>query len=410
MFWRNGESGGMRAVQIRSAVTMALVLICLPVQAGTTLGHALDKAWERAVQARVAESRITGAEASRQVADSWFAAPPSIGLNETSDRFDNSLGSRERELELALPIWIPGQRRAGAEFARSDSTHAQAGLTAERWILAGQLRDSVWELAMAQSALNIARERLEAAKQLESDVGRRYSAGELARTDLLLSREQALLAEQYLQEAGLVEQRALARFRRLTGLDGLPDSIVEPVSAAEAEEHPRLVLAKASVEMARTALQVSIEDRRDPPELTSALVRTRDDYVAPSRDSVRLGVRVPFGADVRNAPRLAEANARLIQAEAELRQATVEVESERQEAFNALASAEVALSAATSRAALAGERLALQKKAFSLGELDLAEFIRVRASASEARLDLVRAENSLNAARARLNQSKGILP
>jgi outer membrane protein TolC len=70
----------------------------------------------------------------------------------------------------------------------------------------------------------------------------------------------------------------------------------------------------------------------------------------------------------------------------------------------------VALSAAASRAALAGERLALEKKAFSLGELDLAEFIRVRASASEARLDLVRAENSLNAARARLNQSKGILP
>lgn len=91
-------------------------------------------------------------------------------------------------------------------------------------------------------------------------------------------------------------------------------------------------------------------------------------------------------------------------------QATVEVESGRNEAFRALAGAEAALTAAVTRAALASERLALQEKAFSLGELDLAEFIRIRASASEARLDLVRAENALNAARARLNQSKGILP
>jgi cobalt-zinc-cadmium efflux system outer membrane protein len=132
--------------------------------------------------------------------------------------------------------------------------------------------------------------------------------------------------------------------------------------------------------------------------------------VAPSRDSVKLGVRLPFGADVRNAPRLAEANARLIQAEAELRQTTVEVESEQHEALRALAGAEAALSASSSRAALANERLALQEKAFSLGELDLAEFIRIRASASKTRLDLIRAEKAMNAARARLNQSKGILP
>jgi len=400
----------MRATIIRGAAAMVMLMGCLPVWAGTTLGQALDKAWTRAVQARVAESRMAGAEASREVAESWFAAPPSLGLSETNDRFDNGLGSRERELELALPLWLPGQRRAGSEFARNDRVHAQAGLVAERLILAGQLRDSVWELATTQATAEIARERLQAARQLEADVARRYSAGELARTDLLLSREQALLAEQELQDARLAELRALESLRRLTGLDGLPAEIKESVSTAEVDDHPRLALARAAVEMARARLQVSIEDRRDPPELTLALIRAREDFVAPSRDSVKLGVRVPFGADVRNAPRLAEANTRLIQAEAELLQATVEVESGRNEAFRALAGAEAALTAAVTRAALASERLALQEKAFSLGELDLAEFIRIRASASEARLDLVRAENALNAARARLNQSKGILP
>lgn len=404
------QSSGMHATLIRVAATMALVLACLPVRAGTTLGQALDKAWERAVQARVAESRIAGAEASRQVADSWFAEPPSLGLSETSDRFDDGLGSRERELELALPLWLPGQRRAGAEFARSDRAHAQASLAAERLILAGKLRDSVWDLAMAQAEEEIARAQLEVEKQLESDVRRRHSAGELARTDLLLIQEQSLLAEQDLQDAILVEQGALARLRLLTGLNGLPETIQEPVSTAKAEDHPRVVLAKAAVEMARAGLEVSIEDRRDPPELTLSLVRAREDYVATSRDSVKLGVRLPFGADVRNAPRLAEANARLIQAEAELRQTTVEVESEQHEALRALAGAEAALSASSSRAALANERLALQEKAFSLGELDLAEFIRIRASASKTRLDLIRAEKAMNAARARLNQSKGILP
>lgn len=395
---------------IRGAAAMALVLACLQVRAETTLGQALDKAWERAVQAKVAESRFAESDASRKVAESWLAASPSLSLSETSDQFDSDLGSRERELELALPLWLPGQRRANSEFARTDLTNAQAGLAVERLNLAGQLRNSVWELAMAQAATEIVRDRHVAARKLESDVERRHTAGELARTDLLLSREQTLAAEQVLEEARLSEQRALGRLWRLTGLEVLPGAMNEAVFATESSEHPRLVLARAAVELAQAGLQVTLEDGRDSPELTLALVRAREDYVAPSQNLVRLDVRVPFGADVRNAPRVAEANTRLIRAEAELRHAKVEVESEQHEARIALASSEATLSAAKSRTAIADERLALQERAFALGELDLAEFIRVRASASQARLDLVLAQIALNAARAQLNQSKGILP
>ncbi len=174
--------------------------------------------------------------------------------------------------------------------------------------------------------------------------------------------------------------------------------------------HPRAALAQASVELARANLEVAQADRRNPPELSIGIAQTRDDFAAPSYKTVRLGLRFPLGTDARNAPKLAAANSILIKAEAELRQTLTEIETEQRDAQAALENAESAYQSAQSRAALAGERLSLQEKAFSLGELSLAEFLRMRATANESRLEQLRARYTLGAARAQLNQARGLLP
>jgi len=374
------------------------------------LHEALDNAWERATQARVAESRLGEAKASRAVADSWFAEPPSIGLSEKSDRFNNNMGTRERELDIALPLWLPGQRAARDAFARSDAADAQAALAAARLALAGDLRTTIWPLAAAQAESEIAAERLATAEKLEADVLRRQKAGDLARTDLLLTQEETLAAKANLAEARTRERQALGRLRVLTGLDGMPSAIDEMVVASAGAPHPRLAQAQAAVERARSEWNVVSTDRRNPPELSIGVVQNRDAFDAPNTNAVRIGIRVPFGTEARNAPKLAAVNSLLIKAEAELIQTMAEIESEQQQAQSALDNAESVYQSAQSRAALASERLALQQKAFSLGELSLAEFMRVRTGAAEARLDLLRARFALSAARAALNQAKGILP
>ncbi|MFO1264795.1 MAG: TolC family protein [Rhodoferax sp.] len=396
---------------LRGWAALALVLLAsASAWADTTLHEALDRAWERAVVARLAESRLGEADASRTAANSWFAEPPSVGLSEKNDRLYDNRGAREHELDITLPLWLPGQRAARETFAQRDEQDAQAGLASARLALAGELRAAVWNLATAKAESEIAAERLATAEKLEADVARRQKAGDLARTDLLLTQEETLAARASTIEAQSRERQALSRLRMLTGLDGMPGAIDETVTVLSAPHHPRLALAQAAVERARSEWKVVTTDRRNPPELSIGVVQTRDAFAAPGTSAVRVGIRVPFGTEARNAPKLAAANSQLIKAEAELRQTVAEIETEQQEAQSALDSADAVYQAAQSRAALASERLALQQKAFSLGELGLAEFMRVRAAAVEARLDLLRARYALSAARAGLNQARGILP
>ena len=391
----------------------ALVLVLLAsasAWADTTLHEALDRAWERAVVARLAESRLGEADASRTAANSWFAEPPSVGLSEKNDRLYDNRGAREHELDITLPLWLPGQRAARETFAQRDEQDAQAGLASARLALAGELRAAVWNLATAKAESEIAAERLATAEKLEADVARRQKAGDLARTDLLLTQEETLAARASTIEAQSRERQALSRLRMLTGLDGMPGAIDETVTVLSAPHHPRLALAQAAVERARAELGIAMQDRSGSPELSIGVVQARDTFAATDSNSLRIGIRVPLGTQTRNASKQAAANTLLIKAEAELRQTVAEIEAQQQLAQLALDSAEFIYQTAQSRAALAGERLVLQQKAFSLGELGLAEFMRMHSAAVEARLDSLRAKYALGAARAQLNQARGILP
>ncbi|OYW20390.1 MAG: metal transporter, partial [Burkholderiales bacterium 12-64-5] len=62
------------------------------------------------------------------------------------------------------------------------------------------------------------------------------------------------------------------------------------------------------------------------------------------------------------------------------------------------------------RAALLAERAALLDKAFRAGEGDLPELLRVRSAATQAQFDVVHQQAALGLARARVNQSLGLLP
>ena len=400
----------MRGNLKRGVSILALGLMSAPTWAEWTLHEALDRAWERAVQARIAESRASEADASRAVASSWVAKAPSIGVSEKNDRFNDNRGAREREIELALPLWLPGQRAAREALAQSDEADAKAGVSAARLALAGELRAAIWSLAATRADAEIAVERLTTAERLEADVLRRQKAGDLARTDALLAQEETLTAKAAVVEAHTREWQAIGRWRVLTGLDDLPSAIDEAVANSSADTHPRLALTQTALQRARAGMQIAREDRRDPPELSIGVSEERDDFAARSYSSVRVGIRIPLGTRARNAPRLASANSALIRAEAELRRTISEIATEQRNARAAMDGAESQYQAAQSRASLANQRLALQQRAFSLGELGLAELMRVRAAAVEARLELLQARNSLGAARAQLNQAWGVLP
>lgn len=390
----------------------AIVLLTAPAVAAPSLRDVLDRVWERATQARVAEARRAEADAGRIGAESLMAGAPALSLAQRDDRFNQNRGVREQELGISVPLWLPGQRSAQLAFAARDAEDSEAAVTATRLALAGELRSVIWLYAGARAEAELVRERLVLAEQLEASVAKREAAGDLARTDLLLAREETLAARGAMAAASTRERQAQERYRLLTGLDELPARIEEPLALAALmpATHPRQRLAEAAAERARAGMQVARESRRDAPELSVGVQQSRDDFASASRNSLRIGLTIPFATEGRNAPRIAAANSTLIRAEAEARQTIAELDGGQREALAALDNAELAAAAAQERSALAAERLQLMQRAFDLGELSLVELMRVRSAANAARLESTQARIALSAAKANMNQAKGILP
>jgi len=389
-----------------------LALVCLaaiPAHATESLHEALNRAWERAAQGRIAESRGLIAKAGMSAAHSWFPEAPSIEFSHRDDRLNENLGLREREIDLNLPLWLPGQRKAQKGLAEQEAADGRAAIAGARLALAGRLREAAWSYAAARTESGIADERLDTAMRLEADVARRVKAGDLARTDLLMAREETLAARNAATEAHTRERQAQIRYRALTGLETLPKRMEEEVTRAD-QPHPRLLMAETATSRARAEIALVRESRRDAPELSVGWQQSRDAQSQPDNNSLRLGLRFPFATEGRNAPRMASANAGLILAEAENRQILDEIEADQREAEALLENAVATHSTAGERMAAATERLRLLQKAFDLGELALAELMRARGNASQAGLEAARGRVALAAAKARVNQSRGVLP
>lgn len=392
----------------------AWILACLffsaPALPADTLRAALDRAWERAVAARSAESRQLEAEAGRAVGESWLAEAPLLGASQRSDRYHDNRGARETELELALPLWLPGQKTARLALADRQIDESEAGLAATRLQLAGELREAVWALARAEAQLAQAGAGLAVAEQLAADVARREAAGDLARTDLLLAQEEVLQARGVLAGAQRAVRQAGENYRYLTGLDGLPVRHEEKPADASPADHPLRRLAEAERAKARAEMDFVAAGRRDAPELSIGWRQSREVFGGAARDSLAVGIRIPFATESRNAPRLAAANGALIRAEAEARRILAGIERDERYAAGALEQAEQAEAAACARVVASGERLRLLDKAFRLGELPLAERLRAEAAARQANLAAALGRIERLAAIARLNQARGVLP
>ncbi len=400
----------LRPPLMRCALVCALILPSATAWSAPDLHEVLEQVWQRAVAGQLAEARRSEALANSLAASSMLPEAPSIALAQRSDHFNQGRGFRERELELSLPLWLPGQREARIKLAEGESADSLASAAVARLQLAGELRTRLWDCAATRSERELAEQALNTAEQLEQDVARREAAGELARTELLQAREETLSARRALGDARLRERQALERYRLLSGLSELPAQFDEAIATDTAGLHPLLQQAASAVARARAQLQLSRESERNTPELSIGWQQSRDSFAEPNRNSLRLGLRIPLASSTRNAAQITTANTALLRAEAEQRQIRAELESAQREAQLQRDSAEHNEALAQARSKLVDERLSLQARAFALGELSLAELLRTRRAANEARLDARRAGLALAAARANLNQTMGVLP
>ncbi len=385
-------------------------LSCIGGVRADSLATALDAAWARHPQGAALAARGDEATARMALAASLTAGPPSLAFGHLGGGFGQDGGRREWEIELAAPLWLPGQQAARQREAASGATVLAATHAALRLQLAGAVREAGWAVVAARAALDLAQQREASARALEAGVQRRHAAGELARIDANQARSERLAAEAEVADAATALRGVEHVWHALTGLPAPVTIDAERVADASGEDPPQLAAAIAALHAAQARVQVSRASRRDPPELALRAVRERDAVAEPWSSQWGVQVRLPFSAGAQTALNNATAQAELAEATAALEQArlahTLDVARARAELDAAVQRDE----AAAQRQRLAAESLQLIEKSFALGESDLATLLRLRAAALDADAERAHRRVARTAAVSRLNQALGVLP
>jgi outer membrane protein, heavy metal efflux system len=371
------------------------------------LGPAVDAAWARAASAQETRGQERVAVARQTAAGAWIPHAPSV----EASRRNGPAGAAETELGLSAPLWMPGQRAAVRAAADADLEVARAAQRAERWRLAGEVREAAWAVAAARAELAAAQEQLRLLQALGADVDRRVQAGDSARADALVARAEMLAAEAAVSEGQQRLQQATARWTHLTGVPVPVDPAEAPAEAiGTLPEHPELAAARLSLERARKRLESLQQSRRDPPEVAVSWRQERAGSGQARQDSVGLALRIPFGTDARSGPQeaaaLSEVEVARVQVERIVERSAIDIRTARE----ALDAAQRQLSSETQRAALLKERAQLLDKSFRAGETSLPDLLRALAGAAQADAALVRQRSAVGMARARLHQSLGSTP
>jgi len=369
------------------------------------VGAAIDNHPEQSVYA--AEYRH--AEAMGERAGSFLDAAPSVALSHQSDAPGSDTGMREWEGSVKLPLRLPGLKAAAERQAESAAAVAQRGDARWRLELAGRIRGLLARLAQADETVRLAEKAVQTAEELQAQVQRRLELGDVPRTDLILAREETLQRRAEAREARLARARLAEEYRGITDLADRPADWTEtPASRDQIEQHPALLAAQAGVQVGQ-ATRDMIRERGKPQPTVGMNIRREEDG-RDSIDSVGVSVSVPIAFGRLRAPERSGAERDLARARSQAAVTERRLRIALRQAEQALAAARQEREMALEHRDLAEESLTLARRAYALGESDLADLLRVRSRSLAA--ERLAAMSRIRLARtiAEYNQAKGIMP
>lgn len=345
-------------------------------------------------------------------ANGLFPTAPAATMRHQNDTVGSNRGEREWEAEFEMPVWLSGQRAARQALAKE----VELGLGASRkglmMQLAGALRDAVWDVRMSQEHEALYESRLKTARQLEQDVARRYRAGELAKTDLMLAQNETLQVEAAYVRAQAEVQHAKFRYIALTGTNEMPANLDEALSELNtlSDQHPLLEEASTRIEIAKGEREVVGVEQRDTPQVIISARSQRGPSDNFYNDGIGFKVRIPFASETRNAPLVASAESNVASAMTALGTLRLTMEAALHEAEHNLLVTKKELELMTRQNQVTQENAQLARKAFKLGETDLVSLLRSELQAFEVERTLSSKKIQLQWDIARYNQAVGVLP
>lgn len=405
------QSTSMRKIYL----VPCLVLAVCTLQAETrelTLPAVVQAAFERSPERGLSDAMHQQGQAIRQQASSLLAGDPSFLLRHENDAVGGDDGYRQWESGLGMPMWLPGQRDRRGKVADTAENEAQAVNKLYLWQVAGQMRELLWSLNIAQAERALARQAVDSAINLEDDIQKRVTAGELARTDLILAQKETLLQEADQVAADSAYETLLGDYRLVTGLSYIPLHLDEVGSDATriSDSHPALVAARITSERVRAERDQVRGEKRANPLLYLGSKTERPESGESYDTALVVQINVPLGTSGHAAPNIAAAELRLSEAVSELARVRRNLENNLIEATEEKNRTSRTAELSKRQRQLAEEGLRLTRRSFELGETDVFTLLQARTQALNSRHDLRISHLQQGRALARYNQALGVIP
>lgn len=378
-----------------------------------SLTQLVEQTIEKYPDRLINEALQNQADAWQQRGDGWFAGSQALAVDYNSDKVANDRGSREISGQLEFTIWNWGQRSAAQNIAERSQQFAAKQSSAVRMEVAGLVRSALWDMALAESRVQIAQYYLDISRQLLDKVKRRVDLGDLARADLLLAESEHLHNQSLLNQAVAELMHSRKNYSTLTQSNHVPLNYKEIQSSISQIEpnHPLLDAVNTLVERKQANVEwAKTTDTINQPKLHFGGRTTRDSRAMDDIQSASVGVVIPFGHSTYDAPEVAASYSELNQAKANREHMMRELEKKLHEAEHMLDVTRQELAIAVRMKEIAETHLNMTQISFTSGEINLLDLLKIQARSLEAIRNAKEQEVKLQRYIALYNQAVGVMP
>ncbi|MDD5272092.1 MAG: TolC family protein [Methylovulum sp.] len=351
------------------------------------------------------------AKAISQRSQSWIAGAPQAGL-----RYQEATSGTLHyiDAQVQVPLWNLGQREAERETGEKAQLSAELQLAATKLRIAGLVRAALWDMALQKIRYEQALAEITIFEQLLAKIKRRVELGDLPRADELLAQTELLQKRAVLTMAEAELMHARKRYASLTQTSKIPGSFAEKLVALREiqQNHPALQAANSQIE--RKQAELDALKLVGAGQSNVAVGINSDSFTSDPRsnktESFNIGVNVPFGGSAHIQPHLAALNVELNRLIAERELLYRNLEQLHHEAEHNLEVNRVELGIANELKQVAEQHLGMSNTAFSVGEIDLIDLLKIQSRTQQAILNAKERAVMLERDQAFYNQAVGVLP
>ena len=386
-----------------------------------------DEAWQRQPEARAYSTRLESLQARERVSQSLLPKPLTLEVAGKAERSGTNSnfgagGTGEYIVGFAIPLWLIGERSSAMALSDAELQRLIKQQASLQLRLAARIRTLFWEFELAKINGELAENRLQNAKTLSQDVQKRYKAGDLSKADFMQAESAVANSEAELAESQANLILAKQNLRSVIGRDITPELLKPAKQYAEVlpllpknfvdldQSHPVIQDLIAQVEVATKATALAQAQTRQNPELQLYTTSGRPEVGVPTKQSILLGLKIPFGSSDRVQAQRFASRANQIESEERLVFERERMLAELDASKAQVESAQIRLTAAKRRAQLSTETRVFFDKSFKFGETDLPTRLRVELEAMDAIKQAAQAEITYLASVSALRQALGLLP